>query len=171
MKYYSTQRPVMPGGYPKSQKVLEIRNFDARQYVENIGREAWGWIEYNQPLTEKEAADYELMPEPSWYEVCLVVPGTDGDAENGPCEPVWWKDMVKASTEAEAIKIANEKAAEDWESPMVDEAGVEIGPSSKDLGSECPVCEWARKATEEEYQEWKADRERLEKEMADLPFA
>ncbi len=170
MKYYSTQRPVMPGSYPKSQKVLDIRNFGNKQYVESVGRDAWGWIEYEQPLTEKEAADYELMPEQSWYEVCLVVPGTDGDAENGPCEPLWWKDMVKANCETEATKIANEKAAEDWKSPMVDEAGVEIGLSDRDLGAECPVCEWARKATEEEYQVWKAEREKMEKEMADMPF-
>ena len=102
MKYYSTQRPVMPGGYPKSQKVLDIGNFDSRQYVESIGRMAWGWIEYAQPLSEKDAADYELVAEPGWYEVCLVVPGTDGDAESGPCEPVWWKDMVQASSEVEA---------------------------------------------------------------------
>ena len=79
--------------------------------------------------------------------------------------------MVRASNESEAIKIANEKITEDWKSPKVDEAGVEIGPSDEDLGSECPVCEWARKATDEEYQAWKAERERLEKEMADLPFA
>ena len=64
MKYYSTQRPVMPGGYPKSQKVLDIGNFDSRQYVESIGRMAWGWIEYAQPLSEKDAADYELVAEP-----------------------------------------------------------------------------------------------------------
>lgn len=138
MKYYSTQRPVMPGGYPKSQKVLDIGNFDSRQYVESIGRMAWGWIEYAQPLSEKDAADYELVAEPGWYEVCLVVPGTDGDAESGPCEPVWWKDMVQASSEVEATQIANDKAAEDWQSPRVDEAGVEIGPSDKELGSECP---------------------------------
>ena len=171
MKYYSTQRPVMPGGYPKSQKVLDIGNFDSRQYVESIGRMAWGWIEYAQPLSEKDAADYELVAEPGWYEVCLVVPGPDGDAESGPCEPVWWKDMVQASSEVEATQIANDKAAEDWQSPRVDEAGVEIGPSDKELGSECPVCEWAKRATEEEYQAWKTEQERLEKEMADLPFA
>ena len=71
----------------------------------------------------------------------------------------------------EATQIANDKAAEDWQSPRVDEAGVEIGPSDKELGSECPVCEWAKRATEEEYQAWKTEQERLEKEMADLPFA
>lgn len=171
MKYYSTQRPVMIGGYPKSQKVLEIKNFDSKRYVKDIGRTAWGWIEYDQPLSEKDAADYELVPEPSWYEVCLVVPGTDGDAENGPCEPVWYKDMVKATSEAEAIKIANEKEERDWQEPMVGENGVEVGPSAKEMGSECLVCKWAKKSTEEEYQAWKVERERLEKEMADLPFA
>lgn len=119
------------------------------------------------PVNEKRCKGVRLV---SWYEVCLVVPGTEGMRKMVPCEPVWWKDIVQASSESEAIKIANEKAAEDWESPMLDETGIEIGPSDKDLGSECPVCEWARKATEEEYQAWKAEREKMEKEMADLPF-
>ena len=34
-----------------------------------------------------------------WYKVWLVVPGTDGDAENGPCEPEWWNDMEQAPDE------------------------------------------------------------------------
>lgn len=78
--------------------------------------------------------------------------------------------MVRASSEEEATRIANEKAFKDWKSPMADENGIEIGPSGEDLGSECPVCEWARKATEEEYQSWKEEMDKLEKEMADLPF-
>jgi len=27
--------------------------------------QAWGWLEYAKPLTEKEAGDYELKPAPS----------------------------------------------------------------------------------------------------------
>ena len=41
-RYYSTQRPVMPGTYPAEKKVSEIVNFSERKYVTNISREAWG---------------------------------------------------------------------------------------------------------------------------------
>lgn len=63
MKYYSTQRPVMPGSFPKPQgnKVLAIENFDRRTYCPEIEREAWGYLEYEQPLTEKDVAAYELV--------------------------------------------------------------------------------------------------------------
>jgi len=63
MRYYSTQRPVMPGTFPKPQgnKVLAIENFDERTFCMEIGREAWGYLEYEKPLTEKEAAAYELV--------------------------------------------------------------------------------------------------------------
>lgn len=62
MRYYSTQRPVMPGSYPKPQgnTVKEVHNFDERTYCEEIGREAWGYIEYERPLHRDTAADYEL---------------------------------------------------------------------------------------------------------------
>ena len=52
MRYYSTQRPIMPGSYPKpaGNPVVEIRNFDARVFCGEIGREVWGYIEYEQAL-------------------------------------------------------------------------------------------------------------------------
>ena len=59
-KYYSTQRPVSIGTYPRG-GVEEIRNFDRREYVEEIGREAWGFILYDRELSEKECNDYELV--------------------------------------------------------------------------------------------------------------
>ena len=65
MKYYSTQRPVAPGTFPKPEgnKVLEIVNFDKRKYCEEASRDCWGYIEYEYPLTEKQAVDYELVRE------------------------------------------------------------------------------------------------------------
>ncbi len=45
-----------------------------------------------------------------WYKVWLVVPGTDGDAENGPCEPEWWNGMEQAPDGETAVRQANEKA-------------------------------------------------------------
>lgn len=53
----------MPGTYPAEKKVSEIVNFFERKYVTNISREAWGWIEFEELLTEKEEKDYELVRE------------------------------------------------------------------------------------------------------------
>ena len=61
MRYYSTQRPVSLGTYPSGHNVKEIFNFDRRTFVESIGRPAWGWIEFADDLTEKEARNYELV--------------------------------------------------------------------------------------------------------------
>lgn len=63
MRYYSTQRPVMPGSYPKTSPIKEIRNFDRRTYCQEIGRPAWGWIDYKGTISQKDAASYELVPE------------------------------------------------------------------------------------------------------------
>lgn len=62
MRYYSTQRPVMPGSYPNRDSVEEIHNFDTKTFCEEIGREAWGYIEYREPLTKEQAEAYELTP-------------------------------------------------------------------------------------------------------------
>ena len=65
MKYFSTQRPIAPGPFPKPEgnRVLEIHNYDERTYCEEAGRDCWGYIEYEYPLTEKQAVDYELIRE------------------------------------------------------------------------------------------------------------
>ena len=59
MRYYSTHRPVAPGTFPKpdGNKVIEIVNFDKRQYCREAGRDCWGYIEYEHPLSEKQAVD------------------------------------------------------------------------------------------------------------------
>lgn len=59
-RYYSIMRPVGPGTFPK-EGVVMIQNYDSRKYVEEIGREAWGCIDYARELDEKEAASYELV--------------------------------------------------------------------------------------------------------------
>ena len=40
MRYYSTMRPVQPGGFPNREGVEEIHNFDTKTFCEEIGREA-----------------------------------------------------------------------------------------------------------------------------------
>jgi len=74
MKYYSRMRPVAPGSYPR-EGVTNIHNFDYREFVEEINSEAWGYIEYDRELTEKEIADYELTPAnmKTWYGVTVAV--------------------------------------------------------------------------------------------------
>lgn len=60
-RYYSTQRPISPGTYPNGEnKPVTIENFDDRQAVENGQLQAWGYLEYERPLSQKEMKDYEL---------------------------------------------------------------------------------------------------------------
>ena len=76
-KYYSTQRPVTPGSIPKPEgnQILSVTNYGKRQYVEAIGRAAWGFIEYEKPLTDEAAMSYELVSETPgatlWYPVTV----------------------------------------------------------------------------------------------------
>ena len=65
-KYYSTQRPVDIGTFPKTESgPAEIVNFGQRESVENRKFLAWGYLLYHAPLTEKQMADYELRAAPS----------------------------------------------------------------------------------------------------------
>ena len=59
-RYYLLHRPAMPGTVP-TKKGMKICNFDFRKYVQEIKREAWGFVEYLKPLTKEEIKEYELM--------------------------------------------------------------------------------------------------------------
>ena len=63
-RYYSPLRPLSLGKFPKPQEneILHLENFEERQNVPEIARQAWGYIEYKEALTEIEAAAYELIP-------------------------------------------------------------------------------------------------------------
>ena len=65
-RYYSTQRPVDLGTFPKppGNAPVEIINFDERRMVEGGTIRAWGELAYLKPLTEKQMEDYELRPAP-----------------------------------------------------------------------------------------------------------
>lgn len=47
-KYYSILRPVGPGTAPRG--FVRFENFPKRTYIEEIGREAWGYLIYNKPI-------------------------------------------------------------------------------------------------------------------------
>ena len=61
MKYYSIHRPISIGTYPKTHRVIEFHNFDYMQYCPEIEHNAWGWIEYDGELDNKDADNYELV--------------------------------------------------------------------------------------------------------------
>ena len=65
-KYYSTQRPVDIGTFPKPSRNApdEIVNYDQRVPVENGAFLAWGYLTYTRPLTKRQTSDYELRPAP-----------------------------------------------------------------------------------------------------------
>ena len=56
-------RPVSVGTFPKptGNRILKIRNFENRTFIPEIKREAWGYIEYSEPLTEQDIVAYELV--------------------------------------------------------------------------------------------------------------
>lgn len=63
-RYYSTQRPVDIGTYPKSpiNPPTKVENYDGRLRVEGGAFLAWGEIHYTRPLSEGELRSYELTP-------------------------------------------------------------------------------------------------------------
>lgn len=67
-RYYSTQRPVDIGTYPKpdGNKPVVIVNYECNRRRPVAGGKiaAWGELTYRQPLAEEQAADYELVPAP-----------------------------------------------------------------------------------------------------------
>ncbi len=65
-KYYSTQRPVDIGTFPKPPHNApdEIKNFDKRIPVEGGTFLAWGYLTYTRPLSERDMYNYELRPAP-----------------------------------------------------------------------------------------------------------
>ena len=62
-RYYSILRPIAPGTFPKpiDNPILNIKDFETRSYVGKIGREAWGYLEYEKPLTDEQIEAYELV--------------------------------------------------------------------------------------------------------------
>lgn len=69
-RYYSTNRPIMPGGIPGNADIVEIRNFDRKVFCREIGREAWGYIECRKELPDAEV--YELTPASSKTYYCVT---------------------------------------------------------------------------------------------------
>lgn len=61
-RYYSIMRPIGIGTYSTGARVTNIVNFHERKYVDEIGREAWGYIEFSHTLSKQNQIAYELLP-------------------------------------------------------------------------------------------------------------
>lgn len=61
-RYYFTQRPPMPGDFPKPKdnKVVVLETFARRRLVPMLHSYAWGCVEYEKPLNPKYIRKYEL---------------------------------------------------------------------------------------------------------------
>lgn len=62
-RYYLPLRPVSLGTQPNG--FTEYKNFDGRQFCPEIGHEAWGYVEYDKALSEKQMKEYDLIQMPT----------------------------------------------------------------------------------------------------------
>ena len=60
-RYYLTQRPPGPGCFPAG--AVAVGDYQDKIYVPEIRRNAWGWVEYPEPLTPEQIRNYELLEE------------------------------------------------------------------------------------------------------------
>ena len=60
-RYYSVLRPVSIGTYPPGHVVEGFCNFEVRTHVPEIGRDAWGYIDFAEPIPDAEAIQYDLV--------------------------------------------------------------------------------------------------------------
>lgn len=77
-RYYCLFRPPVPGAIPRG--TVGIFAFDARRYVDEIGREAWGFAEYEWPLSPQDVVNFELAV--AGDNPCCDTGGFHGDNEN-----------------------------------------------------------------------------------------
>ena len=80
-KYYSTQRPVDIGTFPKTDGgPVRFENFDIRENVEQGQFKAWGYLIYDAPLSEKQISDFELRAAPGNPDLKAETRGRTPDA-------------------------------------------------------------------------------------------
>ena len=104
-RYYSTQRPISVGTFPKMENNLpKIINFNKRTWEENATFQAWGYIMCTLPLTQSQVNDYELRAASDNPYVVQISPyqleaqiQVVGRWEQSKCIPdrkrlTWWHD-------------------------------------------------------------------------------
>ncbi len=100
-KYYSTQRPVDIGTFPKTANgPIRIFNYAGRENVESGSIKAWGFLVYDAPLTEKQIAEYELRAAPDNPDISKIEKIADGR-----------KKSIAEQLKDGAEQVANDNAA------------------------------------------------------------
>lgn len=66
-RYYCPARPPAPGAIPKGAARMMCSDDEYMTDEEGHVIRAWGFVEYDRPLTEKEIDDYELEPANGGY--------------------------------------------------------------------------------------------------------
>ena len=61
MRAYGYNRPLSIGTYPKGYEVADIVNFDCKQWVEEVERDCFGYVEYAGDVPTGELERYELV--------------------------------------------------------------------------------------------------------------
>ena len=109
VRYYSILRPVGLGTYPLTDgnMVLNIVNYDKRKYIEEIGRMAWGHIEYSQELPVLVAKGYDLV-RGSVLQKTVKVKGNNNVVfeVNNECEKFVMEYCANCDTEVFTARIA-----------------------------------------------------------------
>lgn len=61
-RYYTTHRPPGIGAVPtpEGNHITEIVEYPARAWCDAINRPAWGYVEYEKPLSDEDIRSYEL---------------------------------------------------------------------------------------------------------------
>jgi len=57
-RYYCLYRP--PGLNAVPRNFIGAIGFEQRRYCPEVDRQAWGYVEYDRPLTPQEIVNYEL---------------------------------------------------------------------------------------------------------------
>lgn len=58
----TTMRPPAPGTIPRG--ASRVMDYGKKRFVPEIGKNAWGHVDYERALSTAEIADYELFPYP-----------------------------------------------------------------------------------------------------------
>lgn len=62
MRAYGYNRPLGMGTYPKGYGFVELVNFDhGKQWVEEVGRSCFGYVDFTDDVPEDMLAAYELV--------------------------------------------------------------------------------------------------------------
>ena len=117
-RYYSTQRPVQIGGYPANEHVVKIYNFDNREYCEEIGRKAWGYIDYDKALGAEDVRNYELVLAGQKRKYSVIVKR-------------YGYATVEAKSEDEAKRIAMKMSSEELNWDPVESMDVDVIPEEE----------------------------------------